>query len=78
MMCPRCFKSDVTEVNSVPVHYICNDPSCVDDNGARTQFSIETDSKIHFPCNQIFVNRNINEFYRKPYLTINPEGNKSL
>ena len=44
MKCPRCFKDDTTLVNND--HYICNDPSCVDDNGNRTEFSKKIDDKI--------------------------------
>lgn len=76
MQCPRCFKTDVSLVNNS--HYVCNNPNCINDDGTRTQFSIITDTKIEFPYNQIFVNRNKSEFYRKPYLVIKNEGNMSI
>ena len=68
MKCPRCFKDNTTLVNND--HYICNDPSCVDDNGNRTEFSKKIDDKIKFPYNQIFITRKKEEFYRKPYYYI--------
>ena len=71
MICPRCFRPDVTLVDT---HYVCNNDSCVDSNGKRTQFSIQTDSEIRFPYNQIFAGRNVTEFYRMPYLTLGSSG----
>lgn len=68
MQCPRCFKSDVTLVNGT--HYVCNNSTCVDDNGRQTQFSMIIDEKICFPYNEIFIKRNISKFYRKPYLEL--------
>lgn len=65
MQCPKCFKSDTTFIVD---HYVCNNPTCFDSNGHKTQFSIETDKKICFPYNEIFITRNRNEFYKKPYL----------
>lgn len=72
MQCPRCFKTDISAVGES--HYVCNDPKCVDDSGNRTQFNVVIDDKIHFPYNQIFVSRNLREFYRKPYLKLGNVG----
>lgn len=76
MQCPRCFKDDVSSVGDT--HYVCNNPSCVDDNGNRTQFRKVEDDRVHFPYNQIFVTRDKSEFYRKPYLKLTDVGVMSL
>lgn len=73
MRCPKCMQENVSMVGNT--HYICNTPNCVDQNGNRTQFIYVQDEKIKFPYNQIFINRSINEFYRKPYLEIASSGN---
>ena len=78
MICPRCFKDETVLIDSVTKHYLCNNPNCVDENGSRTQFMLVPDAKINFPYNQIFVNRDTKEFYRKPYLVISEEGNTSV
>lgn len=69
MQCPRCMKEDVTAI--ADSHYVCNNPDCFDDNHNRTQFVVIKDSKVKFPYNQIFVDRDKSEFYRKPYLQLN-------
>lgn len=66
MICPRCMKEDVTPVGTT--HYVCNDKNCKDDDGNRTQFRVVQDTKVQFPYNQIFVGRDVHEFYRMPYL----------
>lgn len=78
MKCPRCFKEDTILINGSNPHYLCNNPNCVDDAGAQTQFMVVPDKTILFPYNQIFIDRSVEEFYRKPYLIIDNEGNKSL
>lgn len=72
MECPRCFGSDVSPVGGT--HYVCNNKKCVNDDGSRTQFSLEIDEKVCFPYNQIFVSRSRNEFYKKPYLKLKNAG----
>ena len=67
MKCPRCFGTDITPVGTT--HYICNNENCVDENNHRTQFKSFRDNKVHFPYNQIFITRSINEFYRMKYLS---------
>lgn len=74
MKCPRCMKDDTTIVSNS--HYVCNDPSCVDNDGNRTQFKFIPDTMIRFPFNQIFVDRQKNEFFRMPYLEIQSSGVK--
>jgi hypothetical protein len=76
MTCPKCGKSNVILVGNT--HYICNDPDCSADNGNKVQFNFVIDEKIRFPYNQIFKNRNISEFYRKPYLQIKNVGVESV
>lgn len=76
MQCPKCMKDDTTLISDT--HYVCNNPECVNDHGGRVQFRFVQDKKIHFPYNQIFVNRRVGEFYRKPYLQIETSGVKSL
>ena len=73
MRCPRCFGSNISLVNGT--HYVCNNESCTDDNGKRTQFSVVSDTEIKFPYNQIFRNRLKTEFYKVPYLQIGSVGN---
>ena len=68
MECPRCGKSDTTMIGNS--HYVCNDPTCIDENGNRTQFRLVIDREVKFPYNQIFVNRPIENFYKKPYLNL--------
>ena len=70
--CPRCGLPDVTPVGTS--HYICNRPSCVDENGERTQFRVIEDNEIQFPHNIIFHGRTKNQFFRTPYLKINKGG----
>ena len=72
MKCPKCGTEDVVIINNS--HYMCNNRNCCDENGQRTEFYMEEDKKINFPYNQIFVNRNKKEFYRKPYLKISSAG----
>ena len=72
MKCPRCFQSDVSLVSDT--HYVCNNPTCVDDDGNRTQFYIKYDEKIEFPYNQIFVGRDKSLFYKKPYWNVTDAG----
>jgi len=74
--CPRCMKCDSTIISDT--HYLCNDPNCVSETGERTQFLHIPDKKVHFPYNQIFVDRPVEEFYRKPYLPIETTGVKTL
>ena len=76
MICPRCMKDDTTSVGGT--HYICNDITCLNEDGSRTQFSFVEDEYIRFPYNVIFNTRNKNEFFRKPYLQLNAIGSKSI
>lgn len=73
MQCPKCLSDNVTIIGNT--HYVCNNPDCVDQDGNRTQFKLIQDEKINFPYNQIFLDRSISSFYRKPYLKINDPGN---
>jgi hypothetical protein len=73
MKCPKCFSEDVSIVGDD--HYICNNPTCRNDDGTRVQFTVNQDNIIQFPYNEIFVDRNKNEFFRKPYLVIPAVGN---
>lgn len=68
MVCPKCMGTNVTAVGTT--HYICNNSSCTN-NGVRTQFKHVLDDELHFPYNQIYVTRTVNDFYRKPYLELN-------
>lgn len=75
LICPKCFSTDangnkytVTCVNGS--HYICDNPNCKNDEGNRVEFQIVEDDKIYFPDNQIFVTREKEKFYRKPYLQV--------
>ena len=68
MKCPKCMKDNTTIISNT--HYVCNEPTCIDDDGNRTQFRLVKDEKIRFPSNQLFVNRQKDEFYRKPYLNV--------
>lgn len=70
MKCPKCGSSNVSLVGDS--HYICNESNC------KVQFNFVIDDKIHFPYNQIFRNRSINEFFRKPYLQIKNVGNENV
>jgi len=76
MTCPRCYKSDVSIVGGT--HYVCNNPECVDSTGKRTQFYIEYDGKVEFPYSQIFANRQLSSFYKKPYLKVITDGATSM
>lgn len=76
MKCPKCMNSDVTLVGNS--HYICNNPNCIDNEGNRTQFRFVIDDHIKFPYNQIYRNRPIDSFFRKPYLEIKSVGNESV
>lgn len=75
MTCPKCFSNNVYVIGTS--HYVCNNPECVN-NGKRTQFRHVIDDKVQFPYNQIFVDRNIHEFYRKPYLELASTGKKEI
>ena len=66
MICPRCMKDDTTPVGNT--HYVCNDETCVDENGKRTQFQFIEDQKICFPANVIYRDKGKQNFFRKPYL----------
>lgn len=68
MQCPKCFSEDTTAISDS--HYVCNNINCHYENGDRTQFRIVADKSIKFPYNQIFVNRDKSQFYRKPYLEL--------
>ena len=76
MQCPRCMKNNTTIISNT--HYVCNEPTCTDDNGNRTQFRFVPDSEVRFPYNQIFVDKQPHEFFRKPYLDIELPVTKSL
>lgn len=76
MKCPKCMKDNTTIISNT--HYVCNDPKCVDDDGNRIQFKFITDKKIKFPYNQIFIDRNVEKFFRKPYLEIEMTGIKNI
>lgn len=67
MICPRCMTDNTTIISD---HYICNNPTCFNEDGSKTQFTFVNDEKVYFPYNEIFVNRNKMEFYRKPYLVL--------
>lgn len=72
MQCPRCMKEDVTAISDS--HYVCNNPDCHDDKNNRTQFRVVPDVSVQFPYNQIYVDRDKSEFYRKPYLELETVG----
>lgn len=72
MKCPKCFGTDITPIGST--HYVCNNPDCKLSDGSHVQFRVVQDDRIHFPYNQIFVNRSVTEFYRQPYLTLPSVG----
>lgn len=76
ILCPKCMGSDVSLVGNT--HYVCNNPECIMDDGSRTQFRLVIDKKIEFPYNQIFVDRNVEEFYRQPYLQLQDVGTKEI
>ena len=72
--CPKCQQYDqVQQVGNT--HYICNHIERMDhtENG-RPQFTIIQDDEIHFPYNQIFVKRKVDEFFRSPYLKLKDIG----
>lgn len=74
IQCPKCMEYD-TELIPAPIeHFICNNKNCDPTNIGATQFHLTIDDKIHFPYNQMFVNRDISHFYRKPYLEVKPVG----
>mgnify|MGYP000004337698 FL=1 len=66
--CPRCGSTDISPVGTT--HYVCNNPTCVDEHGDRTQFQKIDDTVIQFPENIIFNGRNKSEFYKLPYLQL--------
>lgn len=74
MQCPKCGSNDTTPIGTS--HYVCNNPNCIT-NGNRTQFKQITDDYIRFPYNQIFVDRSVAEFYRKPYLQLEIVGDSN-
>ena len=76
MQCPKCMKNDTTSISGT--HYVCNNSTCINDKNDRTQFIFIPDSHINFPYNQIFVNRQKQEFYRKPYLEIESVGSRNI
>lgn len=76
MICPRCLGNDVTPIGTT--HYVCNNPNCKQEDGSHVQFRMVQDDKVHFPYNQIFVNRGVHEFYRLPYLTLPSVGVKTV
>lgn len=69
MKCPKCFGTDISIIGD---HYMCNNESCFDNDGNRTQFEIIEDEKIKFPYNQIFRKRLKREFNRYSYIKIKP------
>lgn len=74
MQCPKCMEYN-TEIIPAPVeHYICNNPNCDPMTMGATQFQQVIDEKICFPYNQMFVNRSLESFYRKPYLEVKAVG----
>lgn len=75
MICPKCLGTNVSPVGTT--HYICNNPDC-SNNGAKTQFMFVVDEKVHFPYNQIYVNRSRQDFFRKPYLQLASAGSKNV
>ncbi len=72
MQCPKCLGADISVIGDS--HYVCNNPNCKMANGARTQFRRVPDERVHFPYNQIFVNRGAHEFVRYPYLELENVG----
>ena len=76
MQCPKCMGTNTTLISDT--HYVCNNASCVNDDGTRVQFKFVMDKKIGFPYNQIFTNRQRHEFYRKPYLELASTGAKNV
>lgn len=67
-------QDDTTFVGGPNEHYVCNYPGCKLNDGSTTQFQEVPDDKIHFPYNQMFVNRDVKSFYRKPYLKVSSVG----
>lgn len=76
MKCPKCFGENISIIGES--HYVCNNPSCLTDDGNKIQFQVVKDKKIHFPFNQIFVDRIKDEFYRKPYLQLENVGSNNV
>ena len=76
MQCPKCMKGDTTSISGT--HYVCNNSTCINDNGNRTQFKFIPDNYIRFPYNQIFTKRQKQEFYRKPYLELELVGSRNI
>jgi len=70
MKCPKCHRTDF--IQSVGGrHWICvRGDSTI--SGCGTQFHFVPDTEIRFPHNVIFPNRQIEEFFRKPPLLLNP------
>ena len=66
MICPRCMQDNTTPVGNT--HYVCNDETCVDEGGKRTQFQFIEDEKKCFPHNVIYRDKGKQNFFRKPYL----------
>lgn len=80
--CGNRTSAGVTQITDASgSHYICNNPKCGDkyiyeddalnpdpDPGRKTQFRVVTDRQVRFPFNQIFVDRELEEFYQKQYV----------
>ena len=62
MICPRCGSTNIEFIG----HHLCRD--CQSSDGVQTQFNFIPDTRIKFPHNVIFPNRNIIEFFRKSYI----------
>lgn len=83
--CPHCGSEDVTYVGPYYIYdedserelpsYICN--HCRID-GRKPQFYLDIDLVVQFPYNQIFVNRQRENFYREPYIKIKNVGNMKI
>ena len=76
MTCPRCYKDDVSIVGDT--HYVCNNPVCIGPDGKRTQFYIVNDERKEFPYSQIFLRRQLKEFFKKQYLQVLTDGSTSI
>lgn len=70
MECPKCMRSEFVQPNGES-HYICVTDD-TDTAGCGTQFHVNEDKAIRFPQSVIFPRRNKNQFFRKPYLDLNP------
>lgn len=68
MICPRCMTDNTSPVGNS--HYVCNKKGCVDENGKPTQFRVIYDTEKRFPYNEIFPDRKLIEFFKKPYLKV--------